>query len=137
MVLDRLDCDMKLQILKITVVSAVLAAALLAPEAASAFRCGNTLVKEGMHEVAIVAICGVPTSKRNLGYAVRLVDRRTGLPNLPGITPSGSSSEVLDPAEVMSTAYVYHLGPRKFKRRLVFAGGLLPTNDTQGRGYHE
>ena len=137
MVLDRLDCDMKLQILKITVVSAVLAAALLAPEAASAFRCGNKLVKEGMHEVEIVAICGAPTSKRNLGYAVRLVDRRTGLPNLPGITLSGSSSVVLYPAEVMITEYVYNLGPRKFMRRLVFEGGLLATIETLGRGYHE
>ena len=50
MVLVSLDCDMKLQILKTAAITTVLAIALLAPESAAAFRCGNKLVKEGMHE---------------------------------------------------------------------------------------
>ena len=137
MVLDRLDCDMKLHVLKISVVIAVLAAALLAPETAAAFRCGTKLVKEGMHETEIVAICGAPTSKQHLGYAVRLVDRRTGRPNLPGLTLSSSPANVLYPAEVMVTEYIYNLGPRKFMRRLVFEGGMLATIETLGRGYRE
>ncbi len=137
MVLDRLDCDMKLQFLKISAVSAVLAVALLAPESANAFRCGNKLVKEGMHEVEIVAICGEPATKRNLGYAVRLIDYRTGRPNLPGMTLSRSPGHLLYPAEVMVSEYIYNFGPRKFMRRLVFEGGLLATIETLGRGYHE
>ena len=137
MVLDRLDCDMKLQFLKMTAVSAIVAVALLAPESAHAFRCGNKLVKEGMHEVEIVAICGEPTTKRNLGYAVRLIDYRDRRSNLPGMSLSRSRGHVLYPAEVMVTEYIYNLGPRKFMRRLVFEGGLLATIETLGRGYRE
>ena len=137
MVLDSLDCDMKLQVLKTAVVTTVLAIALLAPESAAAFRCGNKLVKEGMHETEIVAICGAPTSIRHLGYAVRLIDYRTGYPSLPGMNLSRSPGHVLYPAEVMVTEYIYNLGPRKFMRRLIFEGGLLATIETLGRGYRE
>lgn len=137
MVLVSLNCDMKLQILKTAVITTVLAIALLAPESAAAFRCGNKLVKEGMHEVEVVAICGEPTSKRHLGFAVRLIDYRTGYPSLPGMGLSRSPGHVLYPAEVMVTEYIYNLGPRKFMRRLVFEGGLLATVETLGRGYRE
>jgi hypothetical protein len=128
---------MKLQFLKILTATAVLAIALLAPETAAAFRCGSKLVKEGMHETEIVAICGTPTSIRHLGYAVRLVEHRSGQSSLPGMTLSRSRGQVLYPAEVMVTEYIYNLGPRKFMRRLVFEGGLLATVETLGRGYQE
>ena len=137
MVPVRLDCDMKLQILKTAAVTAVLAIALLTPESAAAFRCGNKLVKEGMHETEIVAICGAPTSIRHLGYAVRLIDHRTSLPEVPGMTLSSSPGNVLYPAEVMVTEYIYNLGPRKFMRRIIFEGGLVATVETLGRGYRE
>jgi hypothetical protein len=137
MVLVSLDCDMKLQILKTAAITTVLAIALLAPESAAAFRCGNKLVKEGMHETEVVAICGAPTTMRNLGFAVRLIDRRTGYPGLPGLSLSRSPGYVLYPAEVMVTEYIYNLGPRKFMRRLIFEGGLLANIETLGRGYRE
>ena len=137
MVPDSLDCDMKLQILKIFAVTAVLAVALLAPETAAAFRCGTKLVKEGMHETEIVAICGTPTSIRHLGYAVRLIDYRSDRPDLPGLTLSSSPGNVLYPAEVMVTEYVYNLGPRKFMRRIIFEGSLVARIETLGRGYRE
>lgn len=137
MVPDSLDCDMKLQILKIFAIAAVLSTALLAPETAAAFRCGTKLVKEGMHETEIVAICGAPTSIRHLGYAVRLIDHRSGGSTIPGFTLSRSPGHVLYPSEVMVTEYVYNLGPRKFMRRLIFEGGLLATIETLGRGYRE
>ena len=137
MVPVRLDCDMKLQFLKILAVSAVSAVALLAPESANAFRCGNKLVKEGMHEVEIVAICGEPTTKRNLGYAVRLIDYRTGRPNLPGMTLSRSPGHLLYPAEVMVSEYIYNFGPRKLMRRLIFEGNVLVEIETIGYGYIE
>ena len=50
--------------------------ALLAAEPAAAFRCGTKLVMDGMHEVQVVAICGQPTTLRNLGYALRAYDYR-------------------------------------------------------------
>jgi hypothetical protein len=137
MVLVSLDCDMKLQILKTAAITTVLAIALLAPESAAAFRCGNKLVKEGMHETEVVAICGAPTTMRNLGFAVRLIDHRTGYPGLPGLSLSRSPGYVLYPAEVMVTEYIYNLGPRKFMRRLIFEGGLLANIETLGRGYRE
>ena len=90
-----------------------------------------------MHETEIVAICGAPTSKRHLGYAVRLIDHRTGHHNLPGTNLSGSRRHVLYPAEVMVTEYIYNLGPRKFMRRLVFEGGRLARVEKLGRGYTE
>ena len=137
MVPVSLDCDMKLQILKTATFMAVLAIALLAPETAAAFRCGNKLVKEGMHETEIVAICGTPTSIRHLGYAVRLIDYRTSRPDIPGMTLSRSPGTVMYPAEVMVTEYIYNLGPRKFMRRIIFEGGLVATIETLGRGYRE
>ena len=137
MVPVRLDCDMKLQFPQTAAIAAVLAIALLAPESAAAFRCGNKLVKKGMHETAIVAICGTPTSIRHLGYAVRLIDYRTSRPDVPGMTLSRSRGNVMYPAEVMITEYVYNLGPRKFTRRIVFEGGLVATIETLGRGYRE
>jgi hypothetical protein len=137
MVLDSLDCDMKLQIHKFAFALGLLAIALLAPGTAEAFRCGTKLVKEGMHEAEVVAICGEPTSMRHLGYAVRLLDYRDRRPGVPGWTLSRGPSHALYPAEVMVTEYVYNLGPRKFMRRLVFEGGLLATVEKLGRGYRE
>ncbi|MDJ0813995.1 MAG: DUF2845 domain-containing protein [Woeseiaceae bacterium] len=128
---------MKLQILKIAIVLALLAVALPGAANAESFRCGTKLVKEGMHETEVVAICGEPTSMRNIGFAVRLIDYRTGRPHLPGLNLASSPGHVLYPAEVMVTEYVYNLGPRKFMRRLVFEGGLLARVETLGRGYTE
>jgi hypothetical protein len=137
MVPDSLDCDMKLQIHKNVIALTALAAVLLAPATAEAFRCGNKLVKEGMHEAEVVAICGEPTSMRHLGYAVRLIDYRDSRPPVPGWTLSRGPGQVLYPSEVMVTEYIYNLGPRKFMRRLVFEGGLLARIETLGRGYHK
>ena len=137
MVLDSLDCDMKLQIHTLAIALGLLAIGLLAPGSAEAFRCGTKLVKEGMHETEVVAICGEPTSVRHIGYAVRLIDYRDRRPRVPGWTLSRGPSHFLYPAEVMVTEYVYNLGPRKFMRRLVFEGGLLATIESLGRGYRE
>lgn len=128
---------MKLQIHKSVVALGLLAIALLAPQTAEAFRCGSKLVKKGMHEAEVVAICGEPASIRHIGYAVRLVDFRDRRTRVPGWTLSRTPSHFLYPAEVMVTEYVYNLGPRKFMRRLVFEGGFLATIERLGRGYRE
>lgn len=127
---------MNLSTSKFTIFAGLLALGLLLPETAAAFRCGNKLVKEGMHEVEVIAICGEPTSSRHLGYAVRGVDLREHRMRVPGWTITRSPGYVY-PMEVVVTEFVYNLGPRKLMRRLVFEGGLLVSIETLGRGYHE
>ena len=135
--LVSLDIDMNLRIQKLIVIGSVFAATLLLSEPAAAFRCGSKLVKDGMHELEVVKICGAPTSIRNLGYAVRSVDIREHRQTVPGWTISRSPGYHSYPAEVMVTEYVYNLGPQKLMRRLVFEGGFLVLVETLGRGVRD
>ncbi|MDX1507180.1 MAG: DUF2845 domain-containing protein [Woeseiaceae bacterium] len=104
---------------------------------AHAFRCKNKLVKDGMHEQQVVAICGKPTTMRHLGWAMRSfpITQRSRYPGgfTTGITYPGYSLS----QEVVITEYVYNFGPRKLMRRLVFEGGVLVTIETIGYGYIE
>ena len=115
----------------------ILIVALLAAEPAAAFRCGNKLVMDGMHEVQVVAICGQPTTFRNLGYALRGYDFRHHR------NPGAGWTEYRNPGygyltqEVIITEYVYNFGPRKLMRRLIFEGGVLVNIETIGYGYHD
>lgn len=117
--------------------AAVMILGLLIAEPAHAFRCKNKIVKEGMHEQQVVAICGVPTTERMLGYAVRSIDygwRRArpgglGRYHFPGYAQLSE--------EVIVTEFVYNFGPRKLMRRLVFEGGVLARIETIGYGYIE
>ena len=110
---------------------------LLYSEPAAAFRCGNKLVKKGMHEAEVVAICGEPTAVQHLGYALRSVEsrRKSAVPG--GWTFSRHYGHPVYSQEVRLTEFVYNLGPRKFMRRLVFADGVLTDIEKLGRGYHE
>ncbi len=121
---------------KFSILAGLLVLGLMLPESAAAFRCGSKLVKDGMHEVEVVAICGEPTFKKQLGYAIRNVNIREHRVTVPGWTISRSPGYYY-PAEVMVTEYVYNLGPRKLMRRLVFEGSLLVSVETLGRGYRE
>lgn len=127
---------MSLSTSKSLILAGLLALGLLLPETAAAFRCGNKLVKDGMHEVEVVAICGEPTFKKHLGYAIRNVNIREHQVSVPGWTITRAPGYYY-PAEVMVTEYVYNLGPRKLTRRLVFEGSLLVSVETLGRGYRE
>lgn len=116
---------------------ALLLLALLAASPAHAFRCGNKIVIENMHEQQVLNACGEPTAIRHLGYALRNVDlvyRRGVLPGLSG--GHGRNFEGYT-QEVVVTEYIYNFGPRKFMRRLVFEGGFLVSIETIGYGYHE
>ena len=115
----------------------VLIVALLAAEPAAAFRCGSKLVKDGMHEVQVVAICGRPTTHRNLGYALRGYDYRYHRNLGSGWTEYRNPGYGYLTQEVIITEYVYNFGPRKFMRRLLFEGGVLVTIETIGYGYLE
>ena len=115
----------------------ILIVALLAAEPAAAFRCGNKLVMDGMHEVQVVAICGRPTTLRNLGYALRGYDFRYRRNSGPGWTEYRNPGYGYLTQEVIITEYVYNFGPRKLMRRLIFEGGVLVTIETIGYGYHD
>lgn len=107
----------------------------LAPDVAQAFRCGSKLVVEGMHEQEVIAICGEPETRRQIGYAIRPWDPRRGRPRSPGWT------RYRDPAfghlveEVVITEFVYNFGPRRLMQRLVFEGGLLARIEALGYGH--
>jgi hypothetical protein len=122
------------QISKSITCFAILAVGLLFAEPAAAFRCGSKLVLEGMHEQEVLAICGEPTSRHHLGYAIRSVNYHTRRYAPPGWTFSHYPGYAIT-AEVMVTEYIYNLGPNKLMRRLVFEGGFLASAETLGRGY--
>ena len=111
--------------------------ALLFAEPAAALRCGNKLVKDGMHEQQVIAICGEPDSIRHLGYALRSysppVRRRLG----PGFTEYRYPGYGVYTQEVLITEFVYNFGPRRKMRRLLFEGGLLVTIEDLGYGYRK
>jgi hypothetical protein len=98
--------------------------AILSSDPAHALRCGSRLVKDGMHESEVKAICGEPVSERTLGYVIRSYFHR-------GYGHSGYNSEVL------VTELVYNFGPRKLMRKLRFEGGILTSIETIGYGYHD
>ena len=66
---------------KYPVIMTALAAALLFAELAAAFRCGNNIIKDGMHEAQVVAKCGQPTTMRDLGMALRGYDYQANFIN--------------------------------------------------------
>ncbi len=101
--LVSLGIDMVLRNNKSLMLAGLAAGCLLLAEPAAAFRCGNKLVKDGMHEAEVVAICGEPTSVRRLGYAIRSVDVRRHQLAPSGWTISRHSGYYSYPAEVMIT----------------------------------
>jgi hypothetical protein len=104
--------------------------ALLASNPAYALRCGSKLVKEGMHEIEVKAICGRPVSEHSLGFVIRTHFDRT----------YGSSRTRYYggyPNEVLVTEHVYNFGPRKLMRRLRFEDGFLVSIETIGYGYRQ
>ena len=135
-VLVTLDFDMFVTKQKLFLLVTVPVLMLLLPATADAFRCGTKLVKEGMHETEVIAICGEPTSVQRLGYAIRSVDIRDRRPISPGWS-GGSGGYYSYPVEVMVTEYIYNLGPRKFMRRILFEDGRVASIEKLGRGYRE
>lgn len=115
----------------------LLAVLCLVSDPAHAFRCKSKIVKDGMHEQQVVAICGQPTTARNIGVAVRGVDvgYRSRYPG--GWTSNRTYPGVGLAQEVFITEYVYNFGPRKLMRRLLFEGGVLVSIETIGYGYIE
>lgn len=110
---------------------------LLTAPAAEAFRCGQKLVREKMHEIEVRKVCGAPTTSKNLGYVTRgaFVAERRGLGG--GINTQRFPGYGQFVEQVLATEYIYNLGPRKFMRRLLFEGGVLVRIESIGYGYIE
>ena len=102
---------------------------------AHAFRCGNRIVVEDMHEAEVRRACGEPTTMRYIGRTLRGI-------NVPIRGHIGGWTTERFPGygftqEVIVTEYVYNFGPRKLMRRLVFEGGVLVSIESLGYGYRE
>lgn len=108
---------------------------LLASDPALAFRCGNRIVTEDMHEAEVRRACGAPATARQIGRTIRHI-------NIPIESRHGGWTTRHFPGygfaqEVVVTEYVYNFGPRKLMRRLVFEGGILVSIESLGYGYRE
>jgi len=123
---------------KLIPAAALFVVTMLLAQPAHAFRCKSKIVKDGMHEQQVIAICGKPTTARHLGYALQAynIGWRSSY-------PGGLSTERTYPGygnlhqQVIITEYIYNFGPRKFMRRLIFEGGVLVTIESIGYGYIE
>ena len=117
--------------------AAVLLLTLSFSEPAAAFRCGSKLVRDGMHEAQVIAVCGQPATMRNLGVAVRSYDYSYRQQSSPGWSNYRRPGYGYLAQEVIITEYVYNFGPRKFMQRLIFEGGVLVTIESIGYGYQK
>ena len=104
---------------------------------AHAFRCGNKLVQEDMHEQQVILACGEPATKRYLGTAVRNVHIPARRTVHSGVSHERYRRYGYYVEEVIITEYVYNFGPRKFMRRLLFEGGVLVSIERIGYGYRK
>lgn len=110
---------------------------LIAATPAHAFRCGNKIVIENMHEQQVLNVCGEPAAIRHLGYALRGFKLPTRRSLIAGKTAAGREGYTHYAQEVAITEYIYNFGPRKFMRRLVFEGSILVSIESMGYGYRE
>lgn len=116
-------------------VSCTLMCAMLAySSSAQAFRCGQKLVREEMHELEVRKICGTPETTKSLGFVIRAVpiQRHRGIDGF-STTRDFGYGQISE--QVALTEYVYNFGPRKLMRRLLFEGGILVRIETVGYGF--
>lgn len=108
---------------------------MLVSEPAHALRCGQRLVREGMYESQIIALCGEPVSKRYLGYVLRPSVMKLSA----GTFGMHSTRQVYSGyhEELLVTELTFNFGPQKLIRILRFEGGQLISIRTAGYGYRE
>jgi hypothetical protein len=128
---------MNTPLLKTALIFASLVAALLTSNDAHAFRCGSKIVRDGMHEQQVIAICGEPATRRIVGRALRGYDIPIVSEPLPGLSARRYPGYGSYLQEVVITEYVYNFGPRKLMQKLLFEGGVLVEIETIGYGYRE
>jgi hypothetical protein len=98
---------------------------------AEAFRCGSRIIREGMHEGQVRALCGEPIASRQLGPVIRSFYPR--FYSVDGISENFIRHGYY--TEVMATELVYNFGPRKLIRIIRFEDGYLVDIKTAGYGY--
>lgn len=125
------DTTMKHMAGRFSLSAVLLGVLLLSSMPAEAFRCGNRIIQDGMHEELVIKFCGKPISKKPLGLVLRSYypdEYSAG-----GLRTSYYRYGYL--TEVMATEWVYNFGPRKLMRILRFEGGYLANIRTAGYGY--
>jgi len=112
---------------------AVACIVLLVATDALALRCGSRLIKEGMPEAEVIALCGDPVSTRHLGYILRpaIINRPAGISSLSGTRHVYSGFH----EELLVKEMLFNFGPRKLMRLIRFEGGRLVAIDTAGYGH--
>ena len=117
----------------------VLAIAVLAPEEGWAMRCGSFLVNEGDPQSKVLRYCGEPATKTSR-YALRPGTYRR---SDSGLSVNGSSAGTTDQflpfgqSEVLVEEWTYNFGPRKLMRLVRFANGFVEEVLTLDYGYRE
>ena len=120
-----------------SIIAATTLVLLITSSSAFAFRCGQKIVIENMHEMQVRKACGAPTTERQIGTTLRSVDVPYRSVQSGGITVERFPGYGPLLQEVVLTEYVYNFGPRKLMRRLLFEGGVLVSIETIGYGYRE
>lgn len=102
-------------------------------DAAFALRCGNRLVKDGMHEARVIELCGKPVSIRPLGHVLKPY-----IVKVPaGISVSHGKKHVYGGYHynLEVTEMLFNFGPHKLMRLIRFEGGRVVDIRTMGYGY--
>lgn len=114
----------------------LLAVLMLAPvDSAWALRCGNRVVKEGMHEARVIDLCGEPVSVHQLGYVLRPY-----IVKVPGGSFGHYGTRRVYGGyhqEMPVTEMLFNFGPHRLMRLIRFEGGLVKSIRTAGYGYLE
>jgi hypothetical protein len=100
-----------------------------------ALRCGNRIVKEGMHEARVIDLCGEPASVRELGYVLRpyILKVPTGAFGNHGTRRVYGGYH----QEILVTEMLFNFGPHRLMRLIRFEGGVVRSIETAGYGYLE
>ena len=121
---------------KTLALQSVVATCLIAiADPAWALRCGNRIIKEGMHEVEVIDLCGEPASVRHLGFVLRPY-----IIKLPaGDFGHRSTQRVYGGyhEELSVTEMLFNFGPHRLMRIIRFEGGRITNIETAGYGYRE
>ena len=110
-------------------------ALLFASESALALRCGNRIVKKEMIESEVIALCGEPTSVRNLGfilvpYVVKVPTDEFGSRAVRRVYGGYHEQQLV-------TEMLFKFGPHRLMRLIRFEGGRVASIRTAGYGYRE
>ena len=106
---------------------------ILISDAAWALRCGNRIVREGMHEARVIELCGEPVSIQQLGYVIRpyIVHQPAGISVAHGTRHIyGGYHYEVDVREML-----FNFGPHRLMRLIRFEGGRLKDIRTAGYGH--